>query len=145
MAGEGILQATIAGADVTVGTDHVQNELLAVQPMARRITKIAMVGSTAVNDCQFELMVGGKHVGYFQNTHAALENIDHNTDVLNVDFFVPANSRIQFFCRAENAGANPVVIFMQFSPPKRTYTRRTSYRRNNYRRNYSSNRRSGMR
>lgn len=132
MPGEGILMATVTGADVTVGTDHIQNELLAVQPMARKISKIAIVGSTAAGDCRFELMVGGVHKGYFQNTSTGVD-INHQSDVLPVDFFVGANQRVQAFCRAENAGANDVVIFLQFGAPRKT----TSYRRTSGRKSYT--------
>lgn len=142
MAGEGIILNTWAGASVTVGEDQIQNELLAVQPMARRITKVALVGSTAAGDTTSELVVNGRTVATLQNTSTGVD-INHNTDVLNVDFFVGANSRVQLFCRAENAGANDLVAMLQFAAPKssgRSYNRRRSYSSN--RRTY---RKSGMR
>lgn len=139
MSAEGILQNTWTGASVTVGEDQLKDELLAIQPVARTIKKIAIVGGTAVNDLKMELMVGGNHKGYFQNTHAALENIDHNSDIINTDIYVPPNQRVQLYCRAENAGANNVVTYIQFGPARRSTG---GYRRNTYRRRTNTRSRS---
>lgn len=129
---------SVAAASATVGIDLLQvspSEVNARMSIARKITGLALVGSTAAGDTSIDLRVNGTKIGTYFNTSTGT-TVDMSKDLQKMSIDVPANGVIEAVV-TDAANTNPVVLYLFFGPGRsfrsynRGYYRRTGTGRTN--------------
>ena len=100
-----------AAATLTLGVDALRNERLNVSSKNRVLRAVAVVGSTAVNDCEIALYIEDFFAGNFRNSKAgAAVAVAGNEDLVPIGpFAVPAGSKISALISIAVVG-NPLII-----------------------------------
>lgn len=100
-----------AAATLTLGVDALRNERLNVSSRRRVLHGVAVVGSTAVNDCEIALYIEDYFVGNFRNTKAgAAVAIASQEDIVPVGpHAIPAGSKLSAIISVAVVG-NPLII-----------------------------------
>lgn len=117
------LRQTIAGANLTLGTDMLSGHRDARATRARQIVGIALVGSAAAGDMAVDLYVDGQRKGNYINSSTGVV-VDMDKDFIAMDTYVPANALIEAII-TDAGGTNPAMLTLEFGPP--TFTGRRSY------------------
>lgn len=134
-----ILKQVVA-ATATVGYDLIQAEINNRSPKARRLTKLALTGSSAAGDTVVEVLVQGKSIGSYANTSTGLV-ADRTKDFRDVNAYVAPNELVQVFVR-DAPTTNPIVLELEFTESS---GRVGGYRRRSYGGGATGMRTSGMR
>lgn len=100
-----------AAATLLAGVDALRNERLNVSSKNRVLKGVAVVGSTAINDCEVALYIEDFFVGHFRNTKAgAAIGVILTEDVYPVGpFAIPAGSKVAAIITLAVVG-NPLII-----------------------------------
>ena len=124
-------------AVTVVGYNMFTDENWKTSGQTRKINTIAIVGSTAVADCEFELKVGEKLLGTFINTKAGAAVAPVFEDFISVNGWAGKGMQISLTC-TDAANANDVIVQIKMTNQTRRYSGRRSYnrRRRTYRRRY---------
>ena len=101
-------QVSIPAATAVVGYDLFQNETWNISSRRRAIQGIAAVGSTAINDCQFDLFVEDKKIGTFYNTRAGVIAPLQEDAIPLGRIYVPPGSKISGIVTVAPA-ASPLI------------------------------------
>lgn len=104
-----------AAASATVGVDLMDGQKLQTSPMQRKVTKIGVVGSTAIADFAVELFYGSVFMGKFYNTTAGASKIPTaNADMITVGgpLRCAPNDPIHLFV-ADAANTENVAVTLQ--------------------------------
>ncbi len=100
-----------AAATLTLGVDALRNERKSVSSKNRVLRGVAVVGSTAVNDCAVDIYIEDYYVGRFRNTKAgAAIQVITNEDIFPVGpHFIPRGSKVSAIVGIAVIG-NPLII-----------------------------------
>ena len=98
-------------ATLTLGVDALRNERVNVSSKNRVMRGVAVVGSTAINDCEVAIYIEDFFVGHFRNTKAgAAIGVITSEDVYPVGpFAIPAGSKLVAIVTVAVVG-NPLII-----------------------------------
>ncbi|GAI11294.1 unnamed protein product [marine sediment metagenome] len=100
-----------AAATLTLGVDALRNERMNVSSRRRVLRGVAVVGSTAINDCEIALYIEDFFVGNFRNTKGgAAVQVVANEDIFPVGpHAIPAGSKLSAIISVAVV-ANPLMI-----------------------------------
>ncbi|MBA7541423.1 hypothetical protein ES705_33736 [subsurface metagenome] len=100
-----------AAATLTLGVDALRNERKSVSSRRRVLRGVAVVGSTAINDCAVDIYIEDFYVGRFRNTKAgAAVQVVLAEDVLPVGpHYIPPGSKLSAIIGIAVVG-NPLII-----------------------------------
>ena len=101
-------QNSVPAATAIVSYDLFQNETWNISSRRRVIQGIACVGSTAINDFEFDLFVEDKKIGHFFNTRAGVLGPLQEDAIPLGRIYVPPGSKISGIV-TNAAVANPVI------------------------------------
>ena len=98
-------------ATLTLGVDALRNERMNVSSRRRVLRGVAVVGSTAINDCEVSIYIEDFFVGRFRNSRAgAAVQVAANEDIVPVGpHAIPAGSKIVAIVSIAVVG-NPLII-----------------------------------
>ncbi len=123
---------SVTAAVAVVGYNLLGDHYLAVDQRNRIVARAGLVGSTAVSDCEVELVANGKILTTIRNTTAGASKVPVDADMTSVKGFVPKNCPLQAIVRIA-PNANAIVLRIELEP----YVRTTSGRRTTYGRTYN--------
>lgn len=123
------ISTNYAFASATIGTDILLNEREAIQPVARTISMLGLVGSAAVGDTEVELRVNGKSEGKFQNTTIGVGAtnpgaVAMDKDMKRVNIYVPANARVEAIV-TDAPATNNIKLELHFQNSYRSGSKRS--------------------
>ena len=100
-----------AAATLTLGVDALRNERMNVSSRRRVLRGVAVVGSTAINDCEVSIYIEDYFVGVFRNSQAgAAVSINASEDIVPVGpHAIPAGSKITAIVSIAVVG-NPLIV-----------------------------------
>jgi len=104
-------QVSIGAAVAVVGYDLFQNTTWQVSSKPRVIKAIAGVGSTAINDCEFDFFVEDKLIGHFYNSRAGVLAPLQEDIIPLGNRFVPVGSKISAIMTVAPT-ANPINVIV---------------------------------
>jgi len=106
-----LLNTYEAAATLLLGVDAFRNERMAVSSRRRVLRGVAVVGSTAINDCAVDIYIEDFYVGRFRNSRAgAAVQVVTNEDIYPVGpHFIPAGSKLTAIIGVAVV-ANPLII-----------------------------------
>jgi len=102
-------QVSIAAATAVVGYDLFQNTTWQTSSKPRVLKAIAAAGSTAINDCEFDLFVENTLIGHFYNTRAGVLAPLQEDIIPLGNRYVPAGSKISAIVTNAAVG-NPINV-----------------------------------
>jgi len=90
-----ILNTYEAAATLTVGTDAFRNERKQISSQPRVLSKVAIVGGNAINECAVDLYIEDFYVGRFRNTrNGAVQVIHPDDDIIVGPHYIPPGSKL---------------------------------------------------
>lgn len=100
-------------ATLILGVDALRNERMNVSSKPRQLRGVAVVGSTAINDCEVTLYIEDFIVGQFRNTRAgAAIQVLADQDIQPVGpHFIPPGAKITARITDAVVG-NPLIILL---------------------------------
>jgi len=100
-----------AAATLTLGVDALRNERKSVSSRRRVLRGVAVVGSTAINDCAVDIYIEDFYVGRFRNSKGgAAVQVVTNEDILPVGpHYIPPGSKLSAIIGIAVTG-NPLII-----------------------------------
>jgi len=106
-----LLNTYEAAATLTLGVDALRNERKNVSSRRRVLRGVAIVGSTAINDCAVDLYIEDFFVGRFRNSKAgAAIQVITNEDIYPVGpHYIPPGSKLSAIVGIAVVG-NPLII-----------------------------------
>lgn len=116
-------------AECVIDYNIFQEEKWKTANYKRKITALAIVGSTNIGDFAVEIWVGETRKGQFYNTTGGANVIADKDDYVYPNIFVGANQEI-FAKVVDAAAANNVAVTIKIDSV-RSGSRRTTYNRNN--------------
>jgi len=127
-----LVEPTSAGT-WTVDQNILDNEnWINTDNWARRVTRIGIVGSDAVGECEVELRYGERKVGTFRNTIAAAAGVlSNDMQPLSSRLICRPNEEISLILKSSVSGTNKLGVAMDVKDiaRERVGGRRSSYRR----------------
>lgn len=112
--GTAIFRKSVAAATAVVGYDLMVNDRMAKMGINRTIRKIALVGSAVLQDSLTELKIDGKLVATLSPTTIGVVEPKTDTDIKNVNFYVPANAQVEWVV-TDAPATNPLIAYIEFN------------------------------
>lgn len=114
-------QIVRTAAEAALGEDMLKDEKFNRTNYSRWLSSIAVVGSTNIGDCGFELFSGERRIGTFYNTAGGANLIPDDSDRKYPKSIVRASEGLSLICIDAAAGNNVVfeLKFDSYKTPKR--------------------------